>query len=62
MGGGEGTPLCWRPCKGAKVQKWEGGLVGWEEKRGSGKVQRCKGGKVEISGRVDRWASGLVTF
>ena len=34
-------------CKGVKV--------GWEEARGGGKVQRCKGGKVKISGLVGEW-------
>ena len=41
------------------VGGWISGLVEWEETRGSGNVQRCKGGKVEVSGPVDWWASGM---
>ena len=29
------------------MDQWTGGLVGEGEARGSGKVQRCKGAKVE---------------
>jgi hypothetical protein len=56
-----GTPLRWRPCKGAKVQKWKGGLKkgdgcqvtgNGKDKRQwkSAKVQRWKGGLKKVSG------------
>jgi hypothetical protein len=41
------------------VDQWTGGLVGEGEARGSGKVQRCKCGKVITSGLVGGWTSGL---
>ena len=65
-----GTPLRWRPCKGAKVQKWKGGLkkgdgcqvtgIGRDKRQWEGaKVQRWKGER-GLRPRVDWWTRGLV--